>query len=120
VPPGERIFVYGHESQLYFLTGRFYPWPYSQLYPGQEGGDGGLMLSILLKRVPPRLVLRGVLSWPGIPNLPGYAPQLFDYIWFNFETDESFFVRHPVPAGETPPDWVISVMRPKAWEPLKR
>jgi hypothetical protein len=117
VPPGERIFVYGHEAQLYFLIGRFYPWPYSQLYPGQEGGDGGLMLSILLKRVPPRLVLRGVLSWPGIPNLPEYAPQLFDYVWGHFEADESFFARHPVPAGETPPDWVISVMRPKPRPP---
>ena len=74
VPRGERIFVYGHEAQLYFLIGRFYPWPYSQLYPGQEGGDGGLMLSVLLKRVPPRLVLRGILSWPGIPSLPDYAP----------------------------------------------
>jgi hypothetical protein len=117
VPQGDRIFVYGHEAQLYFLIGRFYPWPYSQLYPGQEGGDGGLMLSILLKRVPPRLVLRGVLSWPGIPNLPGYAPQLFDYIWGHFEADKNFFVEHPVPAGETPPDWVISVMRPKPEPP---
>jgi hypothetical protein len=119
VPPDERIFVYGHESHFYFLIGRFYPWPYSQLYPGQEGGDGGLMLSILLKRVPPRLVLRGVLSWPGVPALPDYAPQLFDYLWGHFETDKNFFVEHPVPAGETPPDWVISVMRPKPTQPAE-
>ena len=65
VRPGERIFVYGHEAQLYFLTGRFYPWPYSQLYPGQEGGDGGAMLSVLLDRVPPKLVLRGVAELAG-------------------------------------------------------
>jgi hypothetical protein len=58
-----------------------------------------------------------VLSWPGIPNLPGYAPQLFDYIWGHFEADKNFFVEHPVPAGETPPDWVISVMRPKPKRP---
>jgi hypothetical protein len=120
VPPGERIFVYGHEAQLYFLSGRFYPWPYTQLYPGQEGGDGGRMLSVLLKRVPPRLVLRGLLGWPGIPTLPDYAPQLFDYIWGNFEIDKNFFVEHPVPAGETPPDWVISVMRPKPAQPAAR
>jgi hypothetical protein len=117
VPRGERIFVYGHEAHLYFLTGRFYPWPYSQLYPGQEGGDGGLMLSILLKRVPPRLVLRGILNWPGTPPLPEYAPDLFNYIWANFEIDRNFFVEHPVPAGEAPPAWVISVMRPRPPEP---
>jgi hypothetical protein len=116
VPRGERIFVYGHEAQLYFLIGRFYPWPYSQLYPGQEGGDGGLMLSVLLERVPPKLVLRGVLSWPGIPNLPEYAPLLFNYIWEHFEIDENFFVEHPVSGGEAPPSWVISVMRPKPSE----
>jgi hypothetical protein len=117
VPRGERIFVYGHEAQLYFLTGRFYPWPYSQLYPGQEGGDGGLMLSVLLKRVPPKLVLRGILSWPGIPSLPEYAPDLFNYIWGHFEIDKEFFVEHPVPGGEAPPAWVISVMRPKPVSP---
>jgi hypothetical protein len=120
VPPGERIFVYGHESHFYFLSGRFYPWPYSQLYPGQEGGDGGLMLTVLLKRVPPRLVLRGVVNWPGTPELPKYAPVLFSYIFEHFGVDKDFFVEHPVPAGEPPPNWVISVMRPKAWEPLKR
>jgi hypothetical protein len=120
VPPGERIFVYGHEAQLYFLTGRFYPWPYAQLYPGQEGGDGGHMLAVLLERVPPRLVLRGVLSWPGVPSVLDYAPKLFDYLWMNFEIDRGFFVEHPVPAGEAPPDWVISVMRPKPAQPAAR
>ena len=120
VQPGERIFVYGHEAQLYFLTGRFYPWPYSQLYPGQEGGDGGLMLSVLLKRVPPKLVLRGVLKWPGVPDLSEYAPTLFYYIMSTFETDKNFFVEHPISGGEAPPHWVISVLRPIAEEPSAR
>jgi hypothetical protein len=117
VGPGEPIFVFGHEAQLYFLTGRFYPWPYSQLYPGQEGEEGGLALVRLLERVPPRLVLRGVVNWPGTPELLAYAPRLYEYVWSRYRTDESFFVRHPVPGGRTPPDWVISVMRPLSPEP---
>lgn len=117
VRPGQPMFVYGHEAQLYFLTGRFYPWPYSQLYPGQEGGDGGLMLNSLLERVPPKLVLRGMLNWPGVPGLMDYAPHLFNYVVSHFETDKNFFVDHPVPAGEAPPSWVISVLRPPLPEP---
>jgi len=118
VQPGERIFVYGHEAQLYFLTGRFYPWPYSQLYPGQEGGDGGNTLVKLLRQVPPKLVLLGVLTWPGVPDLKEYAPKLDDYIRWNFDPDENFFVDHPVPGGKAPLDWVISVLHPippEAW-----
>ncbi len=117
VRPNERIFVYGHEAQLYFLTGRFHPWPYSQLYPGQEGGEGGRPLSELLGRFPPKLVLRGVVSWPGTPDLTLYAPDLFLYIYRHFAVDPDFFVDHPVPAGEAPPDWVISVLRPIAQDP---
>jgi hypothetical protein len=112
VRSGDRIFVYGHEAQFYFLTGRFYPWPYSQLYPGQEGGDGGVTLVKLLRQVPPKLVLLGVLTWPGVPDLKEYAPKLDEYIRWNFDPDENFFVDHPVPGGKAPPDWVISVMHP--------
>jgi hypothetical protein len=112
VRPGEPIFVFGHEAQLYFLTGRFYPWPFSQLYPGQEGDGGGLALVRLLERVPPRLVLRGLVNWPGTPELLAYAPRLYEYVFSQFRTDEDFFLRHPVAGGETPPDWLISVMRP--------
>ena len=118
VQPGDHIFVYGHEAQLYFLTGRFYPWPYSQLYPGQEGGDGGVTLVKLLRRVRPKLVLLGVLTWPGVPDLKEYAPKLDEYIRWNFDPDENFFIDHPVPGGKIPPDWVISVMHPippEAW-----
>jgi hypothetical protein len=112
VPRGEHIFVYGHEAHLYFLTGRFYPWPYSQLYPGQEGGKDGAELKSFLRRVPPKLVLRGLLVWPGIPVLEEYAPLLDHYVRWNFEIDRSFFVDHPAPVGKPPPEWVISVMRP--------
>jgi hypothetical protein len=104
--------VYGHEAQLYFLAGRFYPWPYSQLYPGQEGEDLGKALSFRLAMVPPKLVLRGVLTWPGVPEIVDYAPKLDHYIKWHFVPDEDFFVDHPVPGGMTPPPWVISVMRP--------
>ncbi len=112
VRPGDRIFVYGHEAHLYFLTGRFYPWPYSQLYPGQEGGDGGIALTELLRRVPPKLVLRGVLAWPGIASLTEYAPHLNGYILSHFDADENFFVDHPVAEGPAPLYWVLSVMHP--------
>jgi hypothetical protein len=113
VPPGQPIFVYGHEAQLYFLTARFYPWPYSQLYPGQEGGDLGFALAELLDRFPPRLVLRGILGWPGTPNLQEYAPHLGNYLLWKFENDVDFFVEHPAASGITPPDWVIGVWRPR-------
>jgi hypothetical protein len=109
------MFVYGHEAQFYFLAGRFYPWPYSQLYPGQEGADQGFKLAYKLATVPPRLVLRGVLKWPGVPDFEDYAPRLSHYMKWHFTVDEDFFVEHPVPAGEAPPDWVIAVMEPVDW-----
>ncbi len=117
VRPGDEIFVYGHEAQLYFLTGRFSPWRYSQLYPGQEGGDGGIRLVELLRRVPPKLVLRGILYWPGTPSLKEYAPQLHQYLYSQFDVDENFFVDHPVPGGKAPEGWVLSVLRPRPPNP---
>jgi hypothetical protein len=53
-----------------------------------------------------------VLTWPGVPDLKEYAPKLDEYIRWNFDPDENFFVDHPVPGGKAPPDWVISVMHP--------
>jgi hypothetical protein len=112
VRPNQRMFVYGHEAQFYFLTGRYYPWPFSQLYPGQEGEDGGKELSFRLAFVPPRLVLKGVQRWPGVPDLAESVPDLDHYIVWHFKADENFFVEHPVPGGMTPPPWVISVLEP--------
>jgi hypothetical protein len=74
--PDDRLFVYGHDAYYYFLCDRYYPWPFSQLYPGQEGSDGGRALAELLRRDPPKLVIRGMLRFPGVPYLPDYAPIL--------------------------------------------
>jgi hypothetical protein len=108
----EPLFVYGHEAQHYFLTGRFYPWRFSQLYPGQEGGAEGRQLAARLRRRPPKLVLRGLLAWPGVPSLMEYAPALFAYVFKHFAPDTAFFAEHPIRGGPEPPHWVIEVMRP--------
>jgi hypothetical protein len=109
----EPFFVYGQEAQFYFLTGRFHPWPSFQLYPGQIGAGGGAELVAMLERTPPKLVMRGVLGWPGIPQLADYAPVLDRYIADRFERDASFFADHPSPTGIAPPDWVVSILRPR-------
>lgn len=109
--PGERLFVYGHEAHWYFLTGHFYPWQFSQLYPGQAGGDGGRALAELLERDPPSTVLRGVMEWPGVPEVRSYAPLLEDYIHRNYCREDDFFERHPSPTNEPPKRWVIQVLR---------
>lgn len=114
---GERLFVYGHESHFYFLTGRFYPWPFSQLYPGQAGGDGGRALARLLVEKPPKLVIQGVQEWPGVPTIGSYAPAVGAQIGVRFRRDATFFERHPPEGGEPPLDWVVSVLRPRAAAP---
>lgn len=114
VGPEERLFVYGHESHFYFLTGRFYPWPFSQLYPGQAGADGGRRLARLLVAKPPALVIRGIQDWPGQPGIGRYAPVLAARVAAGFRTDPEFFERHSVPGGgQAPPDWVVEVLRPR-------
>jgi hypothetical protein len=109
----EPLFVYGQEAQFYFLTGRFYPWPFFQLYPGQTGAGGGAELVAMLERTPPEFVVRGVLGWPGVPQFSEYAPVLDRYIADRFERDAGFFADHPSPTGIAPPDWVVAVLRPR-------
>jgi hypothetical protein len=111
IAPDEPFFVYGHEAQLYFLTGRFSPWRFSQLYPGQEGGEEGRELAMLLARRPPRLVVQGILRWPGTPELPEYAPALDAWIRSRYRADRKFFVRHPPPAGEAPKPTSVVVLQ---------
>ena len=111
IAPDEPFFVYGHEAQLYFLTGRFSPWRFSQLYPGQEGGEQGRELAFLLARRPPRLVVQGILKWPGTPELPEYAPELDAWIRSRYRADRQFFVRHPPPAGEVPRPTSVVVLK---------
>jgi hypothetical protein len=114
IPPGEPFFVYGHEAYYYFLADRYSDWPFAQLYPGQEGGDGGRELVALLERDPPRLIVRGMLSWPALPPLPRHAPRLDAWVSAHYEPDPGLARRHPLPAGVTAPRGAIAVLRRRA------
>lgn len=116
VASDETIFVYGNEAHYYFLADRFYSWPFSQLYPGQTGGDGGETLSELLDREPPKLVVGGLLSWPGLPAIPSYTPVLAAYVREHYQVEERVFRRYPPRAGGAPPGWMVAVLRPRAVE----
>jgi hypothetical protein len=113
VAADEKIFVYGNEAHYYFLSDRFHPWPFSQLYPGQTGDDGGEALSQLLDREPPKLVVGGLLSWPGLPPIPSYTPVLAAYLREHYRVDERVFQRYPPKAGGAPPAWMVAVLRPR-------
>lgn len=113
--PEEPFFVYGHEAHLYFLSGRFFPWPFSQLYPGQAGGDGGAALAGLLRSEAPEILVRGRTgSEGGLPPLRSYAPRLEDQVLAQFAPDLGFFRRHPPSGGALPPLDTASVWRPRA------
>jgi hypothetical protein len=110
VAPHEQIFVYGHEAHFYFLTGRFFSWPFAQLYAGQTGGDRGETIARLLEAEPPNMILMGILHWPGIAPIESYAPILSKYVKFNFQPDRRFFRRHPPPTDGVPR---ISILLPE-------
>jgi hypothetical protein len=112
--PGEAFFVYGHEAYYYFLADRYSAWPFSQLYPGQEGGDGGQALVELLERNPPRLIVRGMLNWPALPVLPRYAPRLHAFVSENYGPDPGLAERYAPPGGVPPPPGAIAVLRRRA------
>jgi hypothetical protein len=111
VPEGEELFVYGHEAFYYFLAGRFFAWPFAQLYPGQEGGDGGRALAEHVRRRPPPLVIRGLVEWPGLPSLFRHTPELYNELRLRYERDPEVFERYPVPIR--PPQISIEVLRPR-------
>jgi hypothetical protein len=115
--PGEPLFVYGHEAYYYFLADRYSAWPFAQLYPGQEGDDGGQALVDVLKRDPPRLIVRGMLNWPALPVLPHYAPKLHAWLSQHYEPDPGLAQRYQPPAGAAPPPGAIAVLRRRAPEP---
>ena len=100
------------EDTIYFLTDRRSSWPFAQLYPGQTGEDSGRRLAQLLRREQPKLVLRGLLSWPGLPPLAKEVPALHQLLNQQWERVPDVFVRYPLPIGREPEWWVISVLRP--------
>jgi hypothetical protein len=108
VEPGEPIFVYGHEAYYYFLTDRYFPWPFAQLYPGQTGEDSGAALARLLAREAPRLVVRGLQETPGLPRIGSYAPELARRLSQGFARDDLFFEGAP---GGGPSLAVLAVLR---------
>ena len=109
---GGRLFVHGSEAGYYFLTGRHYPWPFPQLYPGQEGGDGGRALVALLRRQPPALIVQSLQRLPGLPHLASYAPELDAHVRENFTADDGAFRRYPPPPGFVPAHRHFAVLRP--------
>jgi len=111
VPAGEPFFVYGHEAYYYFLADRYSPWRYSQLYPGQGGGDGGEAIVAALSQRPPRIILRGALHFPRATPIPESLPKLDAWIREGYEPDPQVFERYP-PAGRRP--------RAKQFEVLRR
>lgn len=117
VPEGAPIFVYGHEAQLYFLAGRFFPWPFPQLYPGQEGGARGGELAARLESAAPALLLQGVLHWEGVPVIADHAPLLDEYVHAHYRTAPDFFARE-APAVPPPLEWVMTVMERDAAAPV--
>jgi hypothetical protein len=110
--PEDGVFVYGQQADLYFLSGRRFAWPFAQLYPGQTGGEGGRELAELLRHEPPRLVIRGLMSWPGLPDLPSSVPLVDRWVNHRCEALPEVFERFPLPSGPAPVWWSIAVLRP--------
>jgi len=76
VPEGDPLFVYGHEAHWYFLSDRYTPRAFSQLYPGMTGDETGEELAALIRETRPRVIVQGVLRWPGSPEVPLYTREL--------------------------------------------
>jgi hypothetical protein len=99
VAEGEPIFVFGHEAQYYFLTDRYHPWRFVQLYPGQTGDDGGSELVETLEEMPPRVIIRGTRGIPGVPALESDAPVLDRWVKAHYLGEPRAFQRYPPPSG---------------------
>ena len=76
VPKGEPLFVYGHEAHWYFLSDRYTPRAFSQIYPGMTGDETGEELAALIRETRPRVIAQGVLRWPGTTPVPSYTAEL--------------------------------------------
>lgn len=110
--PDAPLFVYGNEAQYYFLTGRFSPWRYSQLYPGQTGAGSGREVVEALRREPPPIVVRGITRrFAGLDAIEAYAPDLEPWLQETCSEATGFFRRYPPSGGPPPPRMNLSIWR---------
>ena len=109
VPDGAPLFVYGHEAQLYFLADRYFPWRFTQLYPGMEGGEDGRKLSLVLAAEQPKLIVQGVTHWPGMPTLTEYTPLLVAAIERDYVRATKAMFRARPPEGTLPPPFILQL-----------
>lgn len=98
VPRGEPLFVYGHEAHWYFLTDRYTRRSFSQLYPGMTGDETGEAIVDGLRREQPRIVLQGVLRWPGMPDVTRYTPAVARLLQERYAPVADALPRPPRPA----------------------
>ncbi|MEE2672633.1 MAG: glycosyltransferase family 39 protein [Myxococcota bacterium] len=111
VPEGEPLFIYGHEAQLYFMADRYFPWPFTQLYPGMAGGGDGDVLARILVEQRPRLIVQGVTHWPGMPTLTEYTAKLVATIERDYvRATKAMFLARP-PQGTIPPSFILQLWR---------
>ena len=61
---------------MYYLSDRYTPRSFSQIYPGMTGDETGAELAALIRATPPRVIALGILHWPGTPSVPGYTQEL--------------------------------------------
>ncbi|MBW2384658.1 MAG: glycosyltransferase family 39 protein, partial [Deltaproteobacteria bacterium] len=113
VPEDRSIFVYGHEAYYYFLSGRYTPWPFSQLYPGQAGRDAGQTLAALLDEKRPPLIIQGFTNFPGVPSLKNQIPKLDAFIRAQYQATPMPFRRYPPPFQRIPPPHRLQVLAPR-------
>ena len=119
VPEGAPLFIYGHEAQLYFLTDRYFPWRFTQLYPGMAGGEQGRVLSQVLTAERPKLIVQGVTHWPGMPTLTEYTPLLEDAIERDYARATKAMFRARPPKGTLPPPYILQLWSLREGESLE-
>lgn len=97
VPKGAPLFVYGHEAQWYYLSDRYWPHPFAQLYPGMTGDDTGAVLAAMVRKLRPPLILQGILAWKGMPPVLDTTPELARTITELYEPVPLALPGHPSP-----------------------
>lgn len=104
VPEGEPLFIYGHEAQWYYLSDRYTPRAFSQLYPGMTGDDTGEKIASLIRKTRPRVIVRGILKWKGVPPVVDYTRKVKDTIPLLYKDVPQITQLRPHP-------WVFGVWR---------